>query len=62
MCNLSWIPPSSLEKGNSLNHSCVKPKDRLFGVYITKYIEPFTNVQVSKREKSPLRKADDNIY
>ena len=26
MCNLSWIPHSSLEKDNSLNHSCVNPK------------------------------------
>ena len=23
MCNLSWTPHSSLEKDNSLNHSCV---------------------------------------
>ena len=23
MCNLSWTPYSNLEKGNSLNHSCV---------------------------------------
>ena len=33
MCNLSWTPHSSLEKDNSLNHSCVSPK---MGVYITK--------------------------
>ena len=26
MCNLSWTPHSSLEKDNSLNHSCVSPK------------------------------------
>ena len=26
MCNLSWTPHSSLEKYNSLNHSCVSPK------------------------------------
>ena len=25
MCNLSWTPHSSLEKDNSLNHSCVSP-------------------------------------
>ena len=25
-CNLSWTPHSSLEKDNSLNHSCVSPK------------------------------------
>ena len=36
MCNLSWTPHSSLEKDNSLNHSCVSPKDGLFGVYLTK--------------------------
>ena len=26
MCNLPWTPHSSLEKDNSLNHSCVSPK------------------------------------
>ena len=26
MCNKSWGPYSSLEKNNSLNHSCVSPK------------------------------------
>ena len=26
MCNLSWNPPSCLEKDNSLNHSCVSSK------------------------------------
>ena len=26
MCNLSWTPHSSLEKDNSLNHSCVSQK------------------------------------
>ena len=26
ICNLSWTPHSSLEKDNSLNHSCVSPK------------------------------------
>ena len=26
MWNLSWTPQSSLEKDNSLNHSCVSPK------------------------------------
>ena len=26
MCNLSWTPHSSLEKDNSLNHSCVSLK------------------------------------
>ena len=26
MCNLLWTPRSSLEKDNSLNHSCVSPK------------------------------------
>ena len=26
MCNLSYTPHSSLEKDNSLNHSCVSPK------------------------------------
>ena len=26
MCNLSWTPHSSIEKDNSLNHSCVSPK------------------------------------
>ena len=26
MCNLSWTPHSSLEKDNSLNHSCFSPK------------------------------------
>ena len=26
MCNLSWTPHSSLEKDNSVNHSCVSPK------------------------------------
>ena len=26
MCNLSWTPHSSLEKDNSLNHSCVSSK------------------------------------
>ena len=38
MCNLSWTPYTSLEKDNSLNHSCVGPKDGRFGVglYITK--------------------------
>ena len=35
MCNL-WTPHSSLEKDNSLNHSCVSPTDGLFGVYISK--------------------------
>ena len=25
MCNLSWTPHSSLEKDNSVNHSCVSP-------------------------------------
>ena len=25
MCNLSWTPRCSLEKNNSLNHSCVSP-------------------------------------
>ena len=32
MCNLSSAAHSSLEKDNSLNHSCVSPT---FGVYIT---------------------------
>ena len=32
MCNLSWTPHSSLEKDNSLNHSCVSPNMGCIGV------------------------------
>ena len=31
--NVSWTPHSSLEKDNSLNHSCVSP-NILFGVLV----------------------------
>ena len=37
MCNLSWTPPSSLEKDVQLSKPLLgKPKDGLFGVYKTK--------------------------
>ena len=37
MCNLLWTPHSSLEKDNSLNHSCVSPK---MGCFICRVTSP----------------------
>ena len=36
MCNLSSTQKSSLEEDNSLNHSCVSPKNGLLGKCITR--------------------------
>ena len=38
MCNLSWTPHSSLEKDNSLNHTCVSPSTGCLE-YTTKNLE-----------------------
>ena len=39
MCNLSWTPHYSLEKDNSLNHSCVSQKIGCLEYLIKKKVE-----------------------